>query len=109
MTRSNSQLSRLETGSEPASLTEIACIALLDPQKRGREWLAFGVWETRKSPAPPLAASVEGDIEAIRAIVAAEAQKTKRVARAGRNGRASDSSAQSLAPEVPTSKRKGRR
>lgn len=48
---SQSQLSRKETGASAITACDIAAIAVMDSQQRGREWLAFGVLEARKGRA----------------------------------------------------------
>jgi hypothetical protein len=46
---SQAAYSRMENGKEAISLDDIVAFARIDPQGRGREWLAFGVYEGRKA------------------------------------------------------------
>jgi hypothetical protein len=39
----------MENGKERVKLADIVALAAVDPKGRGREWLAFGVYEARKA------------------------------------------------------------
>lgn len=61
---SQSMLSRKENGGE-ITMCDIAAVAMMDREARGREWLAFGCWEDRttlsESGTPGRGASSGGD------------------------------------------------
>lgn len=79
---SRTALSRMENGKEAVTLADIVAIAAVDPKNRGREWLAFGVYEARKSRR----AGIPREFE----ITPGSTGPQLRVAEQGRNGPATD-------------------
>lgn len=43
VTYDSAKIARLESGERRASIDDVAVIASVDPEKRGREWLAWGM------------------------------------------------------------------
>jgi hypothetical protein len=89
---SKAALSRMENGKEAVTLPDIVALAAIDPKGRGREWLAFGVYEARKAQRTSAPFDVEISPEAPRPHL--------QVAEQGRSGRATVEPSES--PTRPT-------